>query len=155
MFKEKLRSKVGSVRDVGTSLSVVGASGVEIPIKGCIKVPIKFGTDTINAFLIVDDRENVRKTERRQEYPLLLGCNVLRALVKDVDLVFSHHGRSTPESKEMNDVPSTVRLATISLFTVRRVECRVVDQEENVFLPPCQSVLIEVMRRRPLTAAIG
>ena len=147
VYHEVLQGKIGELGEVGTFISVVGASGVDIPIQGCVEAPLSFGTDSIKAaFLIVDDRQSDRRT-RQQEFPVILGCNVLRALQgltdqvsvgsEDVGLVWESMKLAQPDHPQGSGLTAPVRVAGEELIppcTVRRVRCEAPFLGENVLL---------------------
>ena len=148
VYHKELIDRMGEMGEVGRLISVVGANGVHIPIQGCVEAPITVGMATIDAaFLIVDDHQTDRQG-RQQEFPVLLGCNVLRALhglskegcsnSQEFELVWNSlkcaeqpdklqgGGRSAPVRVEKEEV--------IPPCTVRRVRCEVPYAEETVLL---------------------
>ena len=62
---------------LGEHFSVYGINGLKLPLQGYIVVPLTLGALTIDAhFLVVDDD----LSGFRAGVPIILGCNVLRAL---------------------------------------------------------------------------
>lgn len=78
---EKYFSGIGSPGIVGDFFKVIGASGLEVPIDGYILVPLTVFGVTIDhcGFLIQRDSE-MKMEGRRAEFPVILGCNILRKL---------------------------------------------------------------------------
>ena len=81
-YEEHLVNEVGSLRPVGRFIRLMGANDLDIPIKGYLEIPITIFGSTFTACFMVRDSSSVGSTERRKQYPVLLGCNILRTLAK-------------------------------------------------------------------------
>ena len=68
------------LENVGTFMRIIGVNGLDIPFKGCLEVPITIFGQTImaNFFVKQDAKEN--GAERNAKCPVILGCNILRAI---------------------------------------------------------------------------
>ena len=72
----------GGLTTVGTFMKVVGANDLEVPVKGFLGVPIKVFGDTFMANFCVKPDGPPCSAGRRLDYPVILGCNVLRDIAK-------------------------------------------------------------------------
>ena len=80
-YKEHLADKVNSLGTVGTFIRLVGANDLEIPVAGYLETPIEiFGSTVTASFLVRSESSPETSSGRRTQYPILLGCNVLRAI---------------------------------------------------------------------------
>ena len=78
-YHQHLAGETGALGTVGTLLRVYGANNLEIPIEGYLDTTIRvLGSSVDASFLVMSDQSSL--TERRKEFPILLGCNVLRAI---------------------------------------------------------------------------
>ena len=63
---------------------VIGANGLEIPVNGVVDVPLTLGGKTLVGSLLVKEEPLSETPSQCGQCPVLLGCNVLRDLVKSV-----------------------------------------------------------------------
>ena len=78
-YHDHLTSKVGALSEVGTYINLKGANGLSIPVEGFLEVPIEvLGHEFTASFLV--SRPQPDSGGRREKYPILLGCNILRML---------------------------------------------------------------------------
>ncbi|XP_071948803.1 uncharacterized protein [Antedon mediterranea] len=80
VYNKQLKSIVGELGSVnGLFMNVIGVCGVEVPIEGYVEIPIVIGEQKLTgSFLVVSDAVTV--TNHSNEYPVLIGCNILREL---------------------------------------------------------------------------
>ena len=71
----------GGWTTVGTFVKVVGANDLEVPV-GFLEVPIKVFGETFMASFFVNPDGPPCSAGRRLDYPVILGCNVLRDIAK-------------------------------------------------------------------------
>ncbi|KAJ8030630.1 hypothetical protein HOLleu_27098 [Holothuria leucospilota] len=70
---------LGDPKQLGCHLKVRGANGLDIPFEGYVELPIKaMGHEFMGSFLIQPDASC--QSSKREEFPVLLGCNILRKL---------------------------------------------------------------------------
>ena len=81
-YFDHLREKLNNFNPDGKYIRVVGANNLSIPVIGVIEVPVTIGGQTVTATLLVRQKDQGHHTQ----YPILLGCNTLRKLMKIIDL---------------------------------------------------------------------
>ena len=75
---ERVEEKLG---DIGTFINLRGANDLEIPVKGYLRTQIRiFGQELTASFLVTNCASPGDSNPRREKYPILLGCNVLRMI---------------------------------------------------------------------------
>ena len=83
-YSDQLVKKTCDLDFAGQFINVVGANDLEIPIVGVLSVPITICGHTIDACLLVKQESESSHNNRRQQFPVLLGCNILR---KELDVL--------------------------------------------------------------------
>ena len=80
-YHKHLADKVDGLGAVGTFIRLVGANDLEIPIAGYLEIPIEICGFSVRAsFLVRSDAPSEPLSERRVQFPVLLGCNIFRAI---------------------------------------------------------------------------
>ena len=83
VFSDLLEPSVGPLGKLGHSLSITGVAGTDVPVAGYIRAPISvLGREVVAGFLVTTDRLPLKG--RSRDFPILLGCNVLKLLVEAV-----------------------------------------------------------------------
>ena len=78
-YEENLAGVVG-LENVATFMRIVGVNGLDVPFEGCLEVQITiFGQIIMASFLVQQDATG-SGVERNAKYPVILGCNLLRAI---------------------------------------------------------------------------
>ena len=80
VFHSQLKTQTGNVDQLGASMNIIGVTGTEIPVEGYVRARVKVeGREAVVGFLVVPQKSSGK---RHQEFPVLLGCNALRALLQ-------------------------------------------------------------------------
>lgn len=129
-YERKLKQKIGPLDGNGNRVKVVGVTGNVVPIMGYIRAPITVADRTAEVgFLIVKDGTC---TNRRSDFPVILGCNALRAILQEGSLPTKDGWSLVRETLQVlkKDVKKAVTSALTTRgdevmppLTVRRVEC--------------------------------
>jgi transposase InsO family protein len=81
-YWEVLSSKGNGLSPVGDFVRLVGANGLEIPVTGLFVCSIAIAGREIEACFLVKDSEGAKNTGRDNDFPVLLGCNILRSILQ-------------------------------------------------------------------------
>ena len=68
------------IESLGRFVKIVGVNDLEVPVDGYLDVPIKIFGKTMMASFFVKPDSVTGTVGRRPEHPVILGCNVLRAI---------------------------------------------------------------------------
>ena len=80
-YRNNLLEKAGELSQVGKFVRLVGANNLEIPVEGYFEAPINvLGQDFCGIFIVTKDNVSCPSGTRRDRFPILLGCNILRML---------------------------------------------------------------------------
>ena len=83
LYHSKLAHKAGALGDIGKFVRLVGANNLDIPVVGYIEAPVcALGQTLSGVFVITKDDAPCVMYGRREQYPILLGCNILRPLAR-------------------------------------------------------------------------
>ena len=118
-YQTRLRNLVKHP-DHGHFIKVVGANNLAIPILGIIDVPLTINSQTVVISMLVKDHQSDDEIQgQRSRYPILLGCNALRQIMKIMKLDdLSHSWQTTfavlqfdghKESGQPGDMPAPHR----------------------------------------------
>ena len=81
-YHEHLTGMVKGLQSVGTFIKIVGVNDLDVLIEGYLDVPISiFGQTIMASFFVKSDSAGI-STGRRVESPVILGCNILRAIAE-------------------------------------------------------------------------
>ena len=137
-----LTGKTNRVGAVGKFLRLFGANDLDIPIRGYLETSIQvFGISVINlkaSFLVRADHGGEADNERRREFPIIIGCNILRTIStlgvtpsgpsKEECLValnwFESQGTSGVSTSHKVSGMYTVQDETIPPDTAKLITCR-------------------------------
>ena len=82
-YHQRLANRAGELGQVGKFVRLVGANNLDIPVEGYIEAPVSIQGQTFNAvFLVTKDDAPSSPGGRREKFPVLLGCNILRVLAR-------------------------------------------------------------------------
>ena len=111
VFHSKLETSMGNIDCVGTSMRIIGVTGTEVPVEGYIRARVRVeGREAVVGFLIVPRKHN---GTRRQDFPVLLGCNALRALLQD-SLPTASEFQFAQDCLNLSTEPKTTQIITES-----------------------------------------
>ena len=79
-----MAGKVEGLDEVGTFINLRGANGLEIPVAGYLEAPIEVMGRKFRASFLVS-HQGSDPGGRRDKFPILLGCNVLRVIASRVN----------------------------------------------------------------------
>ena len=80
-YYEHLASVVGELSRVGSLVNLRGANDLEIPVKGYLRSEIQIlGQKLTASFLVTASESPEGNNPRRENFPILLGCNILRSV---------------------------------------------------------------------------
>ena len=68
------------IESLGRFVKIVGVNDLEVPVDGYLNVPIKIFGETMLASFFVKPDSVTGTVGRRAKHPVILGCNVLRAI---------------------------------------------------------------------------
>ena len=84
-YRNNLLERAGQLGQVGKFIRLVGANNLEIPVEGYIEAPINvLGKDFSGIFIVTKDNAPCLPSGRRDKFPILLGCNILRMLAPEL-----------------------------------------------------------------------
>ncbi len=81
-YHEHLTGMVKGLQSVGTFIKIVGVNDLDVVIEGYLDVPISIFGQTIMASFFVKSDSASSSTGRRAKSPVILGCNILRAIAE-------------------------------------------------------------------------
>ena len=154
-YRECLEGKTG-IETLDSFINIVGANDLQIPIVGIVEVPLFVAGQKVCASLLVK-RDSGLESTRRLQYPVLLGCNVLRKIHRLVSVASSKLDEgwefafnvlsmdSTPSRSTTPDTrPSDVNVVTRNSWeavpprSVKILECHLmgtVTQDQVLVMP--------------------
>ena len=152
-YYSHLAGKLGKLGQVGAFVRLVGANNLDIPVEGYFEAPICVQGQMANnaVFLVTRDKSPCPAGSRRDKFPVLLGCNILKGLVPllginikevciptDWDLALRWFGSEIPKDikRDQDSHCSTVQEVhvrncssfTISPGTTMLIECKVKEE---------------------------
>lgn len=133
VFEKELKSVLGPLRRLTRRIHIVGYSGAEVQVEGYVRAPLTYlGTTADVGFLVISSES--KEGSRRAKFPVLLGCNALKALANntDKDSYFSIKLGDSKVTVEVDDANATSRsVAVVTGFeekilanTGRLVSCK-------------------------------
>ena len=129
VFKELLQPALGNLSSVSASVKIVGVSGTQIPVEGYIRTRVLIdGREAMVGFLVVP-RES--SGARHHDYPILLGCNALRAFFdcrednRNFDLVRECLDVSNKEKTPACTVTTGASQQVLPPRTLQHVDCMI------------------------------
>lgn len=80
-YHEHLQSRAQQLEPVGQLIRLVGANNLEIPVLGYLEAHLEIGGHKFKASLLVA-KQTTSSTQdgKREKYPIILGCNILRRI---------------------------------------------------------------------------
>ena len=150
-----LAGKTNRLGAVGKLLRLFGANDLEIAIRGYLETSIQVFDISVKAsFLVRADHDGEADNERRREFPIIIGCNILRTIStlgvtpsgpsKEEWLValnwFESHGTSGVGTSHKVSGMYTVQDETIPPDTAKLITCQM---EEPLVEPHSKCVLLQ------------
>ena len=87
-YHDHLMKQNGSLNDVGKYLRLIGANNLEISVAGFLETSIEVCGQKLAASFLASDRHTTKSpSNRRDQCPVILGCNILRAIAHSFDCV--------------------------------------------------------------------
>ena len=77
-YHRHLKCSVGKLGDASAFINLRGANNLEIPVEGYFRTEVVVLGQRIKASFLVTTCQDNDMRQRREAYPILLGCNVLR-----------------------------------------------------------------------------
>ena len=129
VYHRHLKERLGGLQhEPGVFLNVVGVGGIEVPIEGFIEVSVEISGQTLQGgFLVAEDRVC---NGTQSDYPVLVGCNILRKMHEFSTGVglHSHVLKEAMNSQKKEDCYTSVKTGKMEIlppYTIRRVVCQV------------------------------
>ena len=145
VYHSRLES-LGPIGKLESSVRIVGVEGRGIPVEGYVKATVKVNNHRAMVGFLVVDQEIIPGT-RQEDYPVLLGCNALRAIMcqetnKDDFDITAQSMKMSQETSELSQIKRNVTtgaaLEVIPPKSVRPLRCSfdadVQDKSEGVWL---------------------
>ena len=79
-YHERLAPKGNELGEVGTLIRLLGANNLEIPLEGFVEVPVTILGYEFKSILVVARDSSPNVQSRREQYPVLIGANILRVV---------------------------------------------------------------------------
>ena len=128
VFHSAIEPSTGNADSLSTAMRIIGVTGTEVPVEGYIRARVRVeGREAMVGFLIIPSGHSGR---RRQDFPVLLGCNALRALLHDdvqvasTEFQFAQTCLNLPKRPEMTaQVISEADETVLPARSVTSVKC--------------------------------
>ncbi|KAJ8042740.1 hypothetical protein HOLleu_09583 [Holothuria leucospilota] len=113
-FEKELESVTGPLKRLTRRIHIVGYSGAEVQVEGYVRAPLTYLGTTADVGFLVSSSES-KEGSRRTKFPVLLGCNELKALANntDKDSYFSIKVGDSQVTVEVEDGNATSRSAAV------------------------------------------
>eukprot|EP00057_Strongylocentrotus_purpuratus_P010055 XP_011664529.1 PREDICTED: transposon Ty3-I Gag-Pol polyprotein [Strongylocentrotus purpuratus] len=145
-YEEQLKEVLGPLDGSGAGIRVVGINESRVPVIGYIHTFITLNGQSIDVgFLVINDEMH---TKKKTDYPVLLGCNALRPVIrrrafKDDDEDWRlvemtlNLARENESTATQDSLLSSKENKVLPPLTVHRVECLINDApsfNENILI---------------------
>ena len=128
VFHSQIETQTGNVDLLNAPMRIIGVTGTEVPVEGYVRARVRVGgREAMVGFLVVPRKSS---GERRQKFPVLLGCNALRTLLEHdlADGEFEFAGQCINLSKRIATeawVQTKAAEVTVPARSVQSVRCTI------------------------------